>query len=103
MNSILLGIILGAIYGAVVVAPMTKMTFSDKQAAIAGAFINRFAIGFLIPNALVGINPLIRGLVLGIVLSLPDALITKSYKPIIGLGIVGGSIIGIITQLAGIS
>jgi hypothetical protein len=103
MNSILLGIILGVVYGIVAVAPMTKMTFSDKQAAIAGAFINRFAIGFLIPNALVGINPIIRGLLLGILLSLPDALITKSYKPIMALGIIGGLVIGIITQLAGIS
>jgi hypothetical protein len=103
MNSILLGIILGLVYGVLVVAPMTKMTFSDKQAAIAGAFINRFSIGFLIPNALIGINPIIRGLLLGIVLSLPDALITKSYKPILALGIIGGLVIGVITQLAGIS
>lgn len=103
MNSILLGIILGLVYGVVAVAPMTKMTFSDKQAAIAGAFINRFAIGFLIPNALVGINPIIRGLLLGVVLSLPDAIITKSYKPIMALGIIGGLVIGIITQVVGIS
>ena len=103
MNSILLGIILGTVYGVVAVAPMTKMTFSDKRAAMAGAFINRFAIGFLIPNALVGINPILRGLGLGIMLSLPDALITKSYRPIMALGVIGGLLIGMITQLAGIS
>src|SRR5258708_30122682 len=93
MNSILLGIILGAVFGIVAIAPMTKMTFSDKQAAIAGAFINRFAIGFPIPNALVGINPIIRGLLLGIGLSLPDALITKSYKPIMTLAVRNGQIV----------
>ena len=103
MNSILLGIILGTVYGVVAVAPMTKMTFSDKRAAMAGAFINRFAIGFLIPNALVGINPILRGLGLGIMLSLPVALITKSYRPIMALGVIGGLLIGMITQLAGIS
>jgi hypothetical protein len=101
MNSILLGIVLGVVFGAIAVAPMFKMTFTDKQAAITGAFINRFAIGFLIPNALIGIDPIARGLLLGVLLSLPDAIITKSYAPIMGLGIIGGLVIGIITRLSG--
>jgi hypothetical protein len=58
-------------------------------------------MGFLIPNALVGINPVLRGLLLGIVLSLPDAIITIIYKPVVRLGLIGGLIIGIISQLAG--
>ncbi len=102
MNSILLGIILGIVFGIVAIAPMFKMTFTDKNAAIVGAFINRFAVGFLIPNALVGVDPLLRGLILGILLSLPDAIITKSYIPIMVLGIIGGLIIGLITRLAGV-
>jgi hypothetical protein len=101
MNSILLGITLGVVFGFVAIAPMFKMTFSDKQAAITGAFINRFAIGFLIPNAFPGIDPILRGLLLGILLSLPDAIITKAYAPIIGLGIIGGLVIGVVTRLAG--
>lgn len=103
MNSILLGVILGIIFGVVATAPMFKMTFSDKQAAIMGAFINRFAIGFLIPNSLLGIDPIIRGLLLGVLLSLPDAIITKSYAPIIGLGIIGGLIMGVVTRLTGVA
>lgn len=99
MNSILLGVILGIVFGVVAVVPMLGMTFPDKQAAITGAFINRFAVGFLIPNALPGLDPIIRGLLLGVLLSLPDAIITKSYAPIMGLGIIGGLIIGIITRL----
>ena len=101
MNSILLGIILGCVFGIVAIAPMTRMTFSDKRAAIIGAFINRFAIGFLIPNTLPGIDPIIRGLIIGVLLSLPDAIITKAYAPIMGLGVIGGLVIGIITRLAG--
>lgn len=99
MNSILLGVILGIVFGVVAVVPMLGMTFPDKQAAITGAFINRFAVGFLIPNALPGLDPIIRGLLLGVLLSLPDAIITKAYAPIMGLGIIGGLIIGIITRL----
>jgi len=36
------------------------------------------------------------GLFFGVLLSIPDAIITKAYAPIIGLGAVGGTIIGII-------
>jgi hypothetical protein len=101
MDSILLGSILGIIFGVIAIGPMFKMSFSDKRAAITGAFINRFAIGFLIPNALPGIDPILRGMLLGVLLSLPDAIITKSYAPIMGLGIIGGLIIGVIIRLVG--
>lgn len=101
MDRILFGIILGIVFGGIAIVPMFKMSFSDKRAAITGAFINRFAIGFLIPNALPGIDPILRGVLLGVLLSLPDAIITKSYAPIMGLGIIGGLIIGVITRLIG--
>ena len=103
MTNLPLGIILGIIFGIVAIVPMLRMTFSDKRAALLGAFINRFAVGFLIPNALPGVHPILRGLLLGVLLSLPDAIITKSYVPIMALGIVGGCIIGIVTQLVGLS
>ena len=37
-----------------------------------------------------------QGLVLGFLLSLPDAIITKSRVPIIGIGILSGLIIGFV-------
>ena len=103
MNSILLGIILGVVFGVIVVVPMRAMTFTDKRAAILGAFINRFAIGFLVPNSTLPVDPIIQGLIISILLSLPDALITKAYAPIMGLGIIGGLVIGLIVKLVGIS
>jgi hypothetical protein len=33
---------------------------------------------------------------LGLLLSLPDSIITKAYVPILFLGVIGGSVIGII-------
>ena len=56
-------------------------------------------VGFLIPNSLPLVDPILRGLFLGIFLSLPDAIITKSYVPIMGLGILGGLVLGLITRL----
>ncbi|MCA9906857.1 MAG: hypothetical protein KC547_23540, partial [Anaerolineae bacterium] len=82
MDPIVLGILLGLVYGVVDIIPMLRMEFPDKRAAITGAFINRFAIGFLVPNSLPTLDPILRGLLLGTVLSLPDAIITKAYVPI---------------------
>src|SRR4051794_10188630 len=89
-------------FWVVAVLPVLKMTFPDKRAAVSGAFINRFAVGLLIPNALPMMDPIVRGLLIGILLSLPDAIITKSYMPIMGLGILGGLMLGIVVKLLGI-
>ncbi len=103
MNNLVWGVILGVVFGVVAVLPMLKMTFPDKRAAILGAFINRFAVGLLIPNALPMIDPIVRGLLIGILLSLPDAIITKSYVPIMGLGVIGGLVLGVVVKLLGIA
>ena len=103
MDPIVLGILLGLVYGVVDIIPMLRMEFPDKRAAITGAFINRFAIGFLVPNSLPTFDPILRGLLLGTVLSLPDAIITKAYVPIMLFGVVGGLIVGVVTRLVGIS
>ncbi len=102
MNSILLGIIIGLIFGGLDLVPMIKMALPDKRAAMTGAFINRFAIGFLSPTSLPGVDPIIRGLLLGILLSLPDAIITKVYAPILGIGALGGLAVGVVTRLVGV-
>jgi len=47
MSRIWLGVLCGLIYGALDVALMVPMQFTDKRAAITGAFINRFSIGFV--------------------------------------------------------
>ena len=45
MSRILLGTICGLVYGVLSAASMLPLTFTDKRAALAGAFLNRFAIG----------------------------------------------------------
>nr|HPL89882.1 hypothetical protein [Caldisericia bacterium] len=66
---------------------------------ISSAFIDRFAIGFIIPNLELGINPILTGFLVGLVLSLPSAIITRVYAPIIGTGAVGGAVIGFVVTL----
>lgn len=92
------GIIAGIVFGILDILPMLSMQFSDKLAAVSGAFISRFAIGLLIFTADLGMGKVASGLLIGLMLSLPDALITKNYGPIIGSGVVGGAIIGYIAS-----
>ena len=97
----MLGTICGVIYGALSVASMLPLSFPDKQAALLGAFINRFSIGFVIGAVTLPRPGWLTGLVIGLLLSLADAIITKTYAPILILGAVGGSLIGWIVQRFG--
>ena len=94
MPRILLGAICGLIYGALSAASMLPLEFPDKRAALAGAFLNRFAIGFVIGAARLPLPHWASGLIFGLLLSLPNAIITKAYVPILILGASGGTIIG---------
>jgi hypothetical protein len=96
MSRIMLGIICGLVFGAIDIGIMLPMTFPDKKAAITAAFIARFGIGFVIGAARLPWPGWAVGLCFGLLLSIPDALITKAYAPIIGMGAVGGTIIGVL-------
>jgi hypothetical protein len=96
LSKILLGTISGLIFGGIDVALMIPLSFSDKTAAMTGAFINRFAIGFVIGATDIGLPAWARGLLFGFLLSLPDAIITKAWAPIMATGIIGGLVIGFV-------
>ncbi len=101
MNRITLGIIAGLIFGILDVLVMIPLPEKDKRKkaeAMISAFIERFMIGFIIPNLDLGVHPAITGLIIGTGLSVPTAIITRVYPPIIGIGVVGGLIIGYITN-----
>src|SRR3954470_5001494 len=86
----------GLVFGLVTVAMMLPTAFPDKRAALLGAFFNRFAIGFVICLIDIPCPGWLIGLTIGILLSLPPAIITKAYIPIVGIGAVGGLVIGLI-------
>jgi hypothetical protein len=90
------GAICGVVWGALSAASMIPLEFSDKRAALLGAFLNRFAIGFVLGVAKLPVSSWLNGLVFGVLLSLPDAIITKAYAPILILGAIGGVVISLI-------
>src|SRR5436190_19995192 len=101
MSRILLGVICGLAFGVIDIGIMLPMSFPDKKAAITAAFIARFGIGFAIGAARLSWPGWAVGLCFGLLLSIPDALITKAYVPIIGMGALGGTIIGVIVTRYG--
>ena len=91
----MLGLISGFIFGAVSLAMMLPMSFPDKRTALLAAFINRFAIGLVIGCITLPAWPgWAVGLLFALLLSLPAALITKAYAPILIIGAIGGIAIG---------
>src|SRR3977135_3214396 len=96
MSRFMLANVCGLVFGLLMVAMMLPMSFPDKRAAVLAAFFERFAIGFVVVLIDIPCSGWLIGLTIGILLSLPSALITKMFVPILGIGAVGGVIIGLI-------
>ena len=98
MTIILKGTIAGLLFGVASVLPMIFMKFENKVDAMTASFISRFAIGFIIFNMDLPISGWLKGAIVGLVLSLPDAIVTKQYGPILGLGLIGGIVCGFFSK-----
>ena len=94
MARVPLGVLLGVVIGLVDVALMLPLSFPDKRAALLGAFFARFALGFFAATVRLPLPPVFSGVLVGILTSVPDAIITKAYAPILISGTVFGAIAG---------
>jgi hypothetical protein len=95
MSRFVVGVLGGVIFGIVAVLSMLPLEFPDKRAALTAAFLNRFAIGFTIGAAQLPWPGWVVGLTFGLLLSVPEAIITKAWAPIVGMGALGGLLIGL--------
>jgi len=102
MSKILLGIICGIVFGGISIATMIPLKLEDKRTAMVGAFVNRFSIGFVIGATNLPLASWLSGLLFGALLSLPDAIITKAWIPIMTLGVMGGGVIGLVVGAWGV-
>jgi hypothetical protein len=95
MSPLLSGLVSGLIFGAISVGLMLPMSFPDKKIALLGAFFSRFAIGLVITLIQLPSWPgWLIGATFGLLISVPSAIITKAYAPILIIGAIGGLIIG---------
>lgn len=101
MSGLNLGILCGMVFGVVTVLTMLPLRFASKPAALTAAFINRFAIGAIVGAVALPWPGWLIGIAIGLLLSLPDAIVTRAVAPVVGLGVAGGAIIGWIVHGAG--
>jgi hypothetical protein len=94
MTRVTLGVLLGLGIGVIDVLLMLPLSFPDKRTALLAAFCARFALGFFCATVRLPTTPIVTGIVVGVVTSLPDAIITKAYAPIMITGVVFGAIAG---------
>ncbi len=101
MTRLELGLACGVAFGAVAVATMLPMRFPDKRAALAAAFVDRFAIGLVVVLAPLPLPAWLSGAAWGLLLSAPSAIVTRAWAPILGLGTLGGLVCGVIAAWIG--
>src|SRR5690349_7840689 len=94
MNPMVPAVVCGVAFGVLAVLLMLPMSFPNKRTALIAAFASRFAIGFLIPLVVMPIPGVAKGALVGLLISLPDAVVTRAYAPILIVGAVGGAVIG---------
>ena len=93
-------LVAGLVFGAISAGSMIKLdapSLRQKREAMAAAFVDRFLICFVIGPVAKGLgaNGLLIGALLVLGLSVPSALITRAYAPILAIGTIGGLAVGI--------
>lgn len=94
MTRVTFGVLLGLAVGIADVLLMLPLAFPDKRAALIGAFCARFALGFFAATVRLPLPPVASGVLVGLLTSVPDAVITKAYAPILITGTVFGALAG---------
>ena len=88
----------GVIFGLLDASLMIPLEFENKALAMLGAFLQRFAIGFLIPFVKLPTSGIVKGITVSLIISIPTAVITGSYIPILTTGTIGGGLIGYLSN-----
>ena len=90
-----------AVVAAGLMLPITFPSAEQKRLALLAALVDRFLLGFVIGPVAAGLdaNGMLVGALVGLGLSLPTAMITRSYAPVLGIGLVAGVGVGLAYSL----
>ncbi len=102
MNRILMGIILGIIFGTI---DVLMTIFGNHPERTTGMLLqassSRFAIGLLAANVALPMPPAVSGALVGLLISLPDVFALNAYGGILGTGLIFGANAGWATNAWG--
>lgn len=100
MNRILLGILCGILFGAIDASMVLFGKSPEKSTTVLlQAFVSRFVLGILAANVTFPLHPAVSGAIVGLLISLPEAIAMKSYAGILGTGLVFGALTGLAVRL----
>jgi len=90
-----------AIVDTGVMIPLEFPTIDAKRQAMVAAFIERFFLGFMVGPVAAGLgaNAIAIGALLGVGTSLGTSIITRTWAPIIGMGLITGILVGVAYEL----
>jgi hypothetical protein len=94
MPRVTLGVILGLSIATADVLLMLPLSFADKRTALLAAFSSRFALGFFAATTNLRMSSIATGVLVGVLTSIPDAIVTKAYAPILITGVLFGVVAG---------
>jgi len=94
MDVLTKGLIAGVVFGLVTVAITLPLKIDDKRNVLIVSFISRFTSGLMIAVVTLPGPGWLGGIIIGLLLSLPQAMLTRMYGPILGNGAIGGAIVG---------
>lgn len=92
------GIIAGLVLGLISILTMLPKKFRNPVPAFAGAFLSRFAVGFLTPLVALPMPLWASGIIVGALVSATDAFVIRAWPTILLLGAVGGGLTGLLAE-----
>jgi hypothetical protein len=95
MPRLTLAVLLGigcALLACAIMIPLRFPSAADKRRAIAAAFVNRFELGFVATMIGLPLPAPVSGALVGLVVSAPSAIVTRTYAPILVMGVLMGAL-----------
>ena len=93
MNRLVLGIFCGVVFGLIDVLMTVFGKHPDvSRTMLLQAFSSRFAVGILAATVTLPLHPILAGAIVGLLISLPDALGLNSYIGVLGTGLLFGGL-----------
>lgn len=99
MNKVILGFSTGITYAMVEVLILSPISLPNKTIVILASVLTHFSVGLLVATTDLKMSAWLKGVLLGVLITLPGAISTPSYTiTILAIGVIEGLLTGILVQ-----